>query len=612
MKNLSIFFTNKRAFSLLEAIISIAIFAIFATAIYTSIQYIYKVIYSSRIEIIETDILNEQVELIRNMNFADVGIVSSTPAGILSRNVLVTRNNIDFLITRSIRSVDSPADGTIDTGTDIDPNDYKLVFLEVQCVYCLQFAPLYMSTYLADSFPEDTSNSGALFVNVKDSLNNPIKDVTVHVVSNDPSINIDITDTTNNSGQLRIYNLPICYKCYEVTVSKNGFNSDNTYSSVDLGGATPVNEHITINDQQVSNSYFQIATPAQLTINTVNMECLPVSGVSFSVSGGGTIANNPDVEYFQDTVSTDGNGGYNFGNLRWGNYNFTINSNYNFVGSSPSLPLNILANSNQSIKIVLATSTAHSLSLLVRDRGTQLPVSNALVTLNSGGVESTNYTGLGYIKQDNWSGLASHEFFDGQYGFWSASDIEYDTANYPYGVKLASIGTNLYKTSGSLESATFDMGSTDINYTKLDWQPHNQPAPTGVDPVLFQIATSNSSTPGYWQFLGPDGTANTYYSISNQNIEQSNNGKRYLRYKLYLYSDDYDSVGGGSGYTPSIAEVDIFYVKSCSIPGQVYFDNISQTSGNTITIEADGYVTNSLLDVTIDSNITTTTDLISI
>jgi len=604
MQSLSEKYKSKKAFSLLETIISIGIFVIFASAIYTSIQYIYKVVYSSRIQIIETAVLNEQVEIIRNMKFADVGVVSSTPEGVLSRNVVVTRNGIDFLVTRSVRNIDDPSDGTIDTGTDIHPNDYKLVFLEVTCANCQQAVPLSISTYLGDSFPENTANSGALFVNVKDSNNNPVKSANVHLTGN----NKIVDDTTDNYGLLRIPDLPACYKCYKITVDKVGLTDDQTSSSTDFGGATPVNEYATVNDQQLTNVYFQIDTPSNILVKTLNTACVPVPSISLNVTGGAIVANNPDVSSFSvNDVSTDGSGEHNFNDLHWGNYNFVVNGGtYNLVGSSPSLPFNILANSSQTISLVVATSTGSSLSMIVRDSA-QDTISEAKVTLNLGEPsEVVKYTGLGYVKQNSWPGPPyTYEFYNDHYGFWgSDNNVEYDTTNNPYGVKLVSIGNNVYQTSGWLESATFDFGSTDVEYVKLDWIPHVQHELTGVNPVYFQIATSNSSTPDSWDYLGPGDDPNTYYTLTSQDISSSNNGKRYLRYKMYLHTDNAE-------YTPSVFEVDILYVQSCSLPGQVYFDNISSPTGNTITIDALGYQTKSITNVTIDNNITTTTYLTS-
>ena len=603
MPSLSKFKKNKKGFSLLEAVISIGIFIIFAFGIYGSIQYIYKVIYSSRIQIIETALLNEQMEIIRNMDFNDVGIVSSVPLGILNRNVTVTRNDIDFLITRSIRNMDDPADGLIELGTDSNPNDYKLVFLEAQCVNCAQQRSLSISSYVADSFPESTTNSGALFVNVTDSNFNPVQGAEVHIVSNDPSIDIDMVDTTDNNGQLKIYSITSCYKCYEITVSKTGYLSDRTTSSSEFVSSAPVNEHATVYTEDVTDTFFQIDLASQVNIQTLNEECMPVGNVSLGVNGGGLLATAEDVYRLDTIIQTNGSGVGTLNNLHWGDYNFTVN-NYNYLGAIPAQPLIILANSTKNQSIIVAPSTARSLSILITDTS-QNPISDAKVTLTSGSNDYIVYTGLGYVPQTDWSGGDSHEFYSGNDGYWSSYHTEYNGLEIPIGLRLTEVEPDLYENSGFLESSTFDFTSIDVDYVKLAWQ-FDQPTSTTIK---FQIATSNSSTPNFWEYLGPDGTAGTYYDLTSQDINSLHDGQRYLRYKLYLDSVDVDPVTGYSRYTPTVSEVDIFYVKSCSLPGQAYFGTIPESTNNTITIEAVGYETLNLTGVDIGDNVTTSTEL---
>jgi hypothetical protein len=519
-------------------VISIAIFVVFALGIYGSIQYIYKVIYSSRIQIIETALLNEQMEIIRNMDFNDVGIVSSTPLGILTRDFYMTRNDIDFVVTRSIRNVDDSADGLIELGTDTHPNDYKLVFLEVKCVNCAQHNPISVSSYVADSFPESTTNSGALFINVTDSNYNPVQGASVHVVSNDPGIIIDMTDTTDNDGTLKIYSIKSCYKCYEITVSKDGLLSDRTTASSEFASSTPINEHSTVYTEEVTNTYFQLDEPAEINVQTLNINCLPVSNVNLNVFGGKILASSENVYDLNSTFQTNASGNYNLSNLHWGDYVFTV-GNYNYLGSIPAQPLNILANSLQSMSIIVAPSTARSLSLLVKDVS-QNPISDAKVTLTSGGNNYIAYTGLGYFSQNDWSGIEGTEFYDNTFGYWFRNKIEYNVVDSPFGLRLSKIAEGLYENSGYFESATFDFGSVDVDYRKIDWQ-YDQPASTSIK---FQIATSNSSTPEFWQYLGPDGNDSSYYDLTTQDINDIHDGERYLRYKLYLDSSVVDLVSG--------------------------------------------------------------------
>ncbi|OIO20201.1 MAG: hypothetical protein COY69_02625 [Candidatus Magasanikbacteria bacterium CG_4_10_14_0_8_um_filter_32_14] len=590
---------NKKAFTLIETIISIAIFVIFVFGIYGGIQLVYKVIYSSRMQDIEMNILNEQIEIIRNLDFLDVGIVSSTPAGVLTRTSDISRNGVTYQITRTIRNIDDPADGTIELGTDTTANDYKYVYLEVTCLDCQQKSTLSIYTYVSSYFPQDTSESGAIFVSVLDSNNQPLVGVDVHVVSNDPSIAIDMTDTTDNEGMLRIYDVEPCFQCYEITVSKTGLTSERTVSSTEFDPSIPQKYHITVNSKTVSSAYFQIDKPAQINLTTVNTACVPVGNVSVDVMGGGIVATTPDIYNYEVTTSTDSSGQVLLNGLHWGEYNFSNVSGHNFVGIIPSQPLNILADSSQAVSVVIADSTTKSLLVTVRDSATLLPIPNARVVLTSGLENFEDYTGVGYFGQENWV-TEGVSIFDGS-SFWSANNIaKLDNGDSTFALHLAEETQGVYFSSGLLESATFDFGSDTVDYLKFDWQ-YDQPTSTTI---RFQVATSVTSTPETWNFVGPDDTSATYFDASTKDIPVVHDGERYLRYKLYLTTDN-------TTYSPIVYGVYMLYVKSCSLPGQAYFPNIPDETNNSLYITADGYIFQDVNFGLINSNTSTMIDLVS-
>lgn len=90
-----------------------------------------------------------------------------------------------------------------------------------------------------------------------------------------------------------------------------------------------------------------------------------------------------------------------------------------------------------------------------------------------------------------------------------------------------------YANLGTIESSTFDTGSDQVAYNWIAW--------TGSEPlntdIRFQLATSNNQA-GPWNFVGPDGTSSTYYSIAGSELINYNHhlNQRYLRYKLFLTS----------------------------------------------------------------------------
>jgi hypothetical protein len=103
-----------------------------------------------------------------------------------------------------------------------------------------------------------------------------------------------------------------------------------------------------------------------------------------------------------------------------------------------------------------------------------------------------------------------------------------------YKVKTSWIATS---TSGTLESNVYDTGvpgGAELN--SFIWY-GSQPPGTRVD---FQFASANA-TSGPWNFIGPDGTENSYYTVG-PGISRAlgyglHTNRRYFRYKAILFSD---------------------------------------------------------------------------
>ena len=78
--------------------------------------------------IVTSKILSEELEVARNLPYEDVGILNGVPAGVISQTKTVSRNNVDFNLTATVRNIDHPFDGTIGGNpNDTSPADYKLV-----------------------------------------------------------------------------------------------------------------------------------------------------------------------------------------------------------------------------------------------------------------------------------------------------------------------------------------------------------------------------------------------------------------------------------------------------------------------------------------------------
>ncbi|MCK5096225.1 MAG: SBBP repeat-containing protein, partial [Candidatus Pacebacteria bacterium] len=102
-----------------------------------------------------------------------------------------------------------------------------------------------------------------------------------------------------------------------------------------------------------------------------------------------------------------------------------------------------------------------------------------------------------------------------------------------------------YSPSGTWESPSVDTGTSSA-FTTLEWSATTS-ANTSVE---FQIASNSDNST--WNFIGPDGTASTYYATSGNAIHWSHSGDRYVKYKVFLET----SVGSE---TPTLGDITINY-----------------------------------------------------
>lgn len=570
---------NTRGFTLVEALTAIAVFALFVLGIYGGIQLVFKVVFNSRVRIIETALLNEQIESIRNIPFHSVGIINGSPSGVLVRTVTTTRNGIDFTITRTIRNVDDPFDGTIGGNpNDTSPADYKLVQVDVLCTTCAQRNPVRMTTQVAPKYLEGDPNNGALFIDVFDAAAAPVQGATVHVVATSTSSTIDLTDTTDNNGRLTLVDLPQGVSAYDITVSKTGFTTDATLRP-SQSVPNPVKPPASVIAQNVTSISFSIDQASIFSLYTKDVLCQAVGSVPVAIAGTKLLGTNPDVLKYSQNITMEVSGEAGVQNLEWDTYSLTP-SNYDLIGSIPAVPVTLPPGVNQSVTMVLGPNTTRSLLVQAQDSITGQPLSNATVTVTTTAYNNSGTTGVGFLRQTDWSGGGGQASYTDQTQYWT-DDGGLETGNPAGDLKLRLVGAQ-YVAAGELESSTFDFGNG-VNYINLVWEPLAQPAETGTTSLRFQVATSNSSTPATWVYRGPDGTTSTYYSATSPVIHSVHDTERYFRYKTFLSTDAATS-------TPILSDLVVTYTNSCSPPGQVYFGGLANDTYG-VQVTRTGYVT---------------------
>lgn len=85
-----------------------------------------------------------------------------------------------------------------------------------------------------------------------------------------------------------------------------------------------------------------------------------------------------------------------------------------------------------------------------------------------------------------------------------------------------------YHDDGVFISESYDTSYPSTDFGKILWCATSSPATE----VKFQIATNTDNAT--WNFVGPDGTAGTYYTTSGSDIHSGHDGDRYIKYKAFF------------------------------------------------------------------------------
>ncbi len=396
-----------RGFTLVEILVTIGVLAIVWVIVTQIFQNGFVALSDSRARVVAVAIANEQLEILRNMPYDQLGTTTGWPSGTVPATQTIQRSGQSFTVASRIDFIDDPFDGNVygtipDKPLDTVPNDYKRA--EVTVTWQRRFAtPVILSTLIVPKGLESASNSGSLLITVFDASGQPVPQADVHITNSSLAPPIDIVNTTDNFGNLQVLSLPPSLGSYHLEVSKSGYSAEQTYDPAVL--PNPVRPNLSIIQGQVTETSFAIDKVSTLAISTQGEACSAIGNIPLSLWGQKLIAANPDVLKYSSSPPTDANGQLNLTNLEWDNYTLIENaSDYDVAGIIPPILLNLLPNTAQSIALVLAPHTTNSLHVTVKDASDGTTVTGATVRLQKSGFDESKITGVGYFTQSDWSG----------------------------------------------------------------------------------------------------------------------------------------------------------------------------------------------------------------
>ncbi|MHB8651622.1 MAG: prepilin-type N-terminal cleavage/methylation domain-containing protein [Minisyncoccota bacterium] len=577
-----------KGFTLIELLVSAAVFAVLCIGVYDTITAMIRGVAVAREQAAVAALADQYLEIARNLPYANVGTISGNPHGSLPDlpNALnVTVDGVSYQVYYAASYVDDPADGTALAGTDSAPQDYKQVKLYVKNV-----ATGGISNFLTTIVPtglEGLGSGGALLISVFDAVGQPVPRATITITNTAINPAINITRTADANGNWVEVGLPASNNGYHVVATKNGYSTDATYPST-VPNPNPVKPDATIVNGSVTQVSFSIGLLSTLTFNTLDTTCHPLSSVGLEVRGAKLIG-TPGVYKFDRTYTSDTNGTIPLSSIEWDTYTPALTgTTYMVYGSSPVQQISVLPNTTQTFTLNLGAKTANSLMVVVKDASTGNPIEGATVELQkvSPASDVSQITGGSVWSQQDWVGGSGQAAWSNPTAYFQDNG-SVNVNGVPSGLRLANLN-GTYLSPGTLTSSTFDTGTAATAYTMLTWQPSSQDPATSL---AFQIASNNDNTT--WNYLGPDGTAGTYYTTPGSAISPANSGNRYVRYKAVLSTTD-------TSKTPVLSNVTLNYVSGCITPGQVMFAGLQAGSDYSVSVSMAGYQSQTITPVTVN------------
>jgi hypothetical protein len=565
---------NRTGTSLIDLVISMAIVAVLFGGVYLVYFSIITAVANISVRGGATTAIGNEIEMIRNLPYDSVGTVGGVPSGIIPQSQTVTVGNYIFTLNTTIRNIDDPFDGTLGGNpNDTAPADYKLVSITETCPLCDNNVSMTITTTVAPKNLESTTVNGSLFIYALNANGVGVPEATVKVIDASVTPSINLIDTTNASGVLELVGVPTSTQGYSISVTKPGYSADRTYPPGAAGNPNPVKPNATVVAQTVTALSFSIDQLSSLALSVTDDRCNAIPNESFSVQGTKLIG-TPNVLKFSTSSAMGASGTSLMQNLEWDTYTLTVNdASHDLMGTIPLDPIVLNPSSTESMQFILAPSANPALLATVTNAATGAGITGANVTVSKSGFSKTQTTGQATVSQTDWSG--------GQFSSQSGGM----NANVPGILQLLANASSTYPTStvAWLISNTIDLGGSSSTLYVMSWTPTTEPTSTGVGSISFQVAADNNNAT--WNFIGPDGTASSYFTSTSSSLPASLSGNRYVRYEVFMRTQDPNT-------SPALTSVTFAFSANCVPPAQTLFTGLPQGSYS-VNVSALNYNNNS-------------------
>lgn len=392
------YLNKQRAFSLIEVLIIVFIMSVAFVTFYTVATVGTKYIIEAKNRLAATALVNEKMEIVRNLEYDAVGTQGSIDIpGNLLQTENVVANGRSYQVLTSVRYFDDPlaSDGTAETSpADPIPNDYKVVRITVAWIDASgQTQNVSATSRFVPPGLEGSAGGSPLSINVTSDDTLPVSQATIHITNNNIIPVVNDTIQTDNNGHVMFPDARISNENH-LTITKAGYE---TIATMDKTATfTPVYKHVNVIAGALNAYNYHPNKLANLTVKSADYENNSIGDVEFSIGGGKILGNDTvlgDIYSMSNTTGTTGatSGEKEYGDISSGSYTITMSSNtqYEFIDYDPSVfPLFLPSDNDMTYILRLADKNVNALFLEIKDSDvSQAPVAGAKVTLKDGGTD---------------------------------------------------------------------------------------------------------------------------------------------------------------------------------------------------------------------------------
>ena len=253
---------TKKGFTFIEVLIAASLMLIIFLGLVTGFQLGLEIVGLSRNKVTATAIVNQQIELIRNLPYTSVGVIGGHPDGVLEPVTTTILNNIEFTIENRVDFVINPIDGMI-YPTDICPKDYKKAEVRVSWGGRFEGEVVLVTNIAPKNLLEECDVAGGILsVSVFNAHGIMIPSPLIEI--KDPTTKQVQKFATPISGQ-HYFALPTA--TYKVVVSKSGYSMSRTHSIGEV--AIPEKPHLMVLDGQITKASFSIDRVSTFLVETL-------------------------------------------------------------------------------------------------------------------------------------------------------------------------------------------------------------------------------------------------------------------------------------------------------------------------------------------------------